>query len=583
MTISFSGLMSGLDTSSWVEALVSVKQEKVTSLQTKLVEIQTKKATLVDTRATFTSFRSAIEKLTDKKFGGSFDLFAKNTAKSTNEDIFTATASTGAIRQNYDITVQQLATATKAASRNSASAVADDNTKLKNLGITEGKLAVYVDGVKTNINIEKDTTLGELKSQLAAAGIKAEIDEEGVLSISAYDSENQISIGSTTDTTNFKSLVGLKAQDDGSYISTNSLYKANMSTKLTDEDSGFNQQITEGTFKIGDATFTIGSGTTLSSLISSINDSDEAQATAYWDDTTGKLIITSKKEGASYINIEAGTSNFTDVMGFTETTRDEEGNVINSKMYTDAQELGQNALFSINGTSMTSTSNTVTEDVSRIAGVTITLKKVTTEEDEKATLQVTQDNSELVSAVKNFVDSYNSIISKIEEVTASGADLQRDSTLRSFENTIHNYATSRNTANGGDFLTLSQIGISTSSADGSDLSTNTTKLEFDENAFIQALEENPESVEAILVGENSVLSMMEDSVETILKAATGFFDVKQSTMDSDINKYETKIKKQKEKVSTYKAQLEAKFQNMETMIGKMQQNYSNYLSSSTSA
>ena len=29
MTISFSGLASGLDTSSWVEALVSVKKEEV--------------------------------------------------------------------------------------------------------------------------------------------------------------------------------------------------------------------------------------------------------------------------------------------------------------------------------------------------------------------------------------------------------------------------------------------------------------------------------------------------------------------------------------------------------------------------
>ena len=83
----------------------------------------------------------------------------------------------------------------------------------------------------------------------------------------------------------------------------------------------------------------------MSSLISQINESDTAQATAYWDDTTGKLTITSKKEGASYINIEAGTSNFTDVMGLTETTRDENGDVVTSKMYTEAQELGLNASF----------------------------------------------------------------------------------------------------------------------------------------------------------------------------------------------------------------------------------------------
>ncbi|MBR4477649.1 MAG: flagellar filament capping protein FliD, partial [Spirochaetales bacterium] len=261
------------------------------------------------------------------------------------------------------------------------------------------------------------------------------------------------------------------------------MFKANLSTKLTSAGSGFNQQITAGTFVIGDATFEIGENTTLSSLISQINESESAQATAYWDDTTGKLTITSKREGASYINIEAGTSNFTDVMGLTETTRDGEGNIINSRMYTDTQQLGLNALFTINGTNITSTSNTVTEDVSRIAGVTLTLKKVTTEEDAKATLQVSQDNGGLVDAVKSFVDAYNETISKIDTVTASGADLQRESSLISLKNSIRNYAMSSNTINGGEFKTLSQIGISTSSADGSNLSTDTSTLKFDEKAF----------------------------------------------------------------------------------------------------
>ena len=41
MTISFSGLASGLDTSSWVEALVSVKKEEVKGFETKLKEMQT--------------------------------------------------------------------------------------------------------------------------------------------------------------------------------------------------------------------------------------------------------------------------------------------------------------------------------------------------------------------------------------------------------------------------------------------------------------------------------------------------------------------------------------------------------------
>lgn len=576
-TISFSGLASGLDTSSWVEALVNVKKEEVTTLQTNLKSIQTTKTTLTDTKSKFTSLRTAIEKLTDAKFGGSFDLFAKNSATSSNNDIFSATVTSNAARQTYDVKVQQLATYTKATSKESASAVADDSTKLSNLGITSGSLTTYVNGKKTTINIGKDDTLGDLKSRLAEAGIKTDIDNNGVLKLSAQNSGDTIHIGATTDGTNLTSLIGLTAQEDGSYASTNSLFKASVSSKLTAEDSGFNEQIKAGTFTIGDATFTIDDKTTLSSLISEINNNDKAQAYAYWDDASGKLSITSKKEGASYINIEAGTSNFTDVMGFTASEYDSEGKVVSSKMYTEAQELGLNAIFSVNGTQMTSTSNTVTSDISRMDGVTLTLKRANTEDDGNTTLKVSQDTSQLKEAVKSFISAYNETIAKVDEVTASGADLHGETSLTSLNRTLKRYSTSSN-SNDGIYKLLSDIGIKTASADGNNLSADTYELSLDEDKFMKALEENPDSVKSILTGDTGVLSMMENTIEQSLKASVGFFDVKTSTLDSNIKKMEEKISKKNTNITTYKSQLEAKFQKMEQAIASMQQNYSSFLS-----
>ena len=577
-TISFSGLASGLDTSSWVEAFVNVKKEELTTLQTNLKSIQTTKTTLTDTKSKFTSLRTAIEKLTDAKFGGSFDLFAKNSATSSNNDIFSATVTSNAARQTYDIKVQQLATYTKATSKESASAVADDSTKLSNLGITSGSLTTYVNGKKTTINIGKDDTLGDLKSRLAEAGIKTEIDNNGVLKLSAQNSGDTIHIGATTDGTNLTSLIGLTAQEDGSYASTNSLFKASVSSKLTAEDSGFNERIKAGTFTIGDATFTIDDKTTLSSLISEINNNDKAQAYAYWDDASGKLSITSKKEGASYINIEAGTSNFTDVMGFTASEYDSEGKVVSSKMYTEAQELGLNAIFSVNGTQMTSTSNTVTSDISRMDGVTLTLKRANTEDDGNTTLKVSQDTSQLKEAVKSFITAYNETIAKVDEVTASGADLHGETSLTSLNRTLKRYSTSSN-LNDGVYKLLYDIGIKTASADGNNLSADTYELSLDEDKFMKALEENPDSVKSILTGDTGVLSMMEDTIEQSLKASVGFFDVKTSTLDSNIKKMEEKITKKNTGITTYKSQLEAKFQKMEQAIASMQQNYSSFLSS----
>lgn len=582
MAISFSGLASGLDTSGWVEALVSIKQEKVSELKLDLTGLQSSKNTLSTTRTAFNTLRTSLEKLTDAKFGGTFNLFTQNIAKSADESIFTATVDNNASMQGYDIIVQQLASYTKAVSSQTASAVADDNTLLSSLGISEGSLSVYVDGVKTNINIEEDDTLGDFKAQLAAAGIQANVDTDGVLQLSPYTAGQVINIGSTTDTSNVVSLLGLSMQDDGTYISTNSLFKANTASKLTAVDSGFNQQITAGTFTIGDATFTINNDTTLSSLISQINNNEDAQASAYWDDTTGKLTITSKKEGASYINIEAGTSNFTDVMGLTETTRDADGNITTSKMLTGTQELGNNALLTINGTSVTSTSNTVTSDISRISGVTLNLKGVSVADDNgsvKATkLDISRDNSALVNAVKDFVNAYNDTLAKVDEVTAKGAGLHGETSLTSLTRTLRNYATTTNTTNGGEFKLLSQIGISTGKADSSNLSTSTAKLEFDEDVFLKALEEDPDSVQSILAGENGVLNMMENTVEMSLKASVGFFDVKQNSLDSDIKSMEEKITKQNQRVDVYRTQLENKFANMELMIAQMQQNYSSFLS-----
>ena len=578
MTISFSGLVSGLDTSSWVEALVSVKQQKVTALETDLKDLQTVKTTLNDTRSVFSTLRSAIEKLTDAKFGGTFDLFGQNSVTSSNEEIFTATVTSNAVRQNYDITVQQLATYTKASSKAAASAVADDDTVLSNLGISEGTLTAYVNGQKYTVNIEDTDTLGDFKAQLAGFGIKAEVDESGVLKLSAQNEGDTINIGATTDSSNMASLIGLAQQEDGTYASTNSLYKASVATKLTAEDSGFNQQIKAGTFTIGDATFTIDENTTLSSIISQINNSDEAQAYAYWDDATGKLSITSTKEGASYINIEAGTSNFTDVMGLTTSEWDDEGNLVSSKMYTEAQTLGQNAIFTVNGTQMVSTSNTITSDISRIDGVTLTLKRASKEEDGNTTLSVTQDTSQLVEAVNSFITAYNDAIAKVEEVTASGADLHGETSLTSLRNTLRNYANSSNTTNGGLYKLLSDIGISTSAADGNNLSTDTYTLTLDEDKFLKALQENPDSVKSLLAGDNGVLSMMESAVEQSLSATTGYFDVKTSTLDSDISKMEEKITKQNTSIENYRSRLETQFYQMEMAIAQMQQNYSSFLS-----
>ena len=196
------------------------------------------------------------------------------------------------------------------------------------------------------------------------------------------------------------------------------MYSVNSASKITTAGLFRRDDVTEGTFIIGDATFTIDENTTMQNLISQINSSEDANAVAYWDSVDGRLVLTSRTTGSSFINVEAGTSNFTDVMGYTTTTRQADGITVDkTKLDIGAQEVGENAVFTINGTTYSSTSNTIESDISRITGVTINLKGLS-EEGETVTLTVERDKETLANAVSDVVDAYNALIENVDKEVA---------------------------------------------------------------------------------------------------------------------------------------------------------------------
>ena len=156
--------------------------------------------------------------------------------------------------------------------------------------------------------------------------------------------------------------------EEGRSVSARALYCVNESSVLTQTGLFRKGDVKEGTFYVGDQMITITNKSTLSDIISQINSSDTANATAYWDSINGRLVIKSRSTGQAFINIEAGTSNFTDIMGYTETECYADGSVKKARMVTDSQNLGENSKVSINGTTYTSTSNILTSDITRIKG-----------------------------------------------------------------------------------------------------------------------------------------------------------------------------------------------------------------------
>ena len=179
MSISFSGLSSGIDTSSWVESLVALRQAKVTKLEEEKESVVSIQDVLSNIKSFFTSFRSTIEKVTDAKFGiVSMDLFAQNLATSSNINVLTGTATTEAEEATYNIQVDKLASSTEAASNQNftttviETATATLGTKLSDIGVknTDGTPGVwtgitkndaYFDGSYRNLPYMYQTAEGE--------------------------------------------------------------------------------------------------------------------------------------------------------------------------------------------------------------------------------------------------------------------------------------------------------------------------------------------------------------------------------------------------------------------------------------
>lgn len=133
-------------------------------------------------------------------------------------------------------------------------------------------------------------------------------------------------------------------------------------------------------------------------------------------------------------------------------------------------QAAQNAQFSVDGTSITSTSNLVT---AAIQGVTLNLAKASPNPSPAtATVTVQRDTSGLTAALNSLVQSYNSVNKTIASVSAQGAVLQGDWAVLGLERQVRSIL--GGAQSGGAYTMLSQLGISFQK-DGS-LALDSTKL-----------------------------------------------------------------------------------------------------------
>lgn len=223
---------------------------------------------------------------------------------------------------------------------------------------------------------------------------------------------------------------------------------------------------------------------------------------------------------------------------------------------------GANALATLNGIAIESTSNTFADG---IPGVTLQFSQVTTAPVEVA---VTLDKEAMTKTIQSFVDAYNQLNDMLTSVTGYNPDtkvagsMQGDSTAVGLQNALRSMM--RSSTPGGEFTTLADIGIEIKA--GGKMSINTTRL----NTAL----DNPEAVQNLFNADH--ISPTEQGFGEKLKAFAEGFSGASGTLTSrteSLRAAATRNTKEQDKVNERATRAEARYLKqynaMDAMVGQL--------------
>jgi flagellar hook-associated protein 2 len=168
--LNFSGLATGIDTSTIIAGLTKINQQRIDALKSQESGIATKQSAFVALQGKVFDLQSKAAALA-RSAGGSFD---GRTATSSDPTALTATAGTAALPGTYTLTVSSLAQASQIAS----AGFSDPNAQIK-----QGTLALQVgSGAVTTVTVDsRNNTLQGLADSINSAGgdVRASIINDG--------------------------------------------------------------------------------------------------------------------------------------------------------------------------------------------------------------------------------------------------------------------------------------------------------------------------------------------------------------------------------------------------------------------
>jgi len=462
--ISFQGLASGLNTNQIIQGLLAVQQQQITNLQNQQAQIVQQETAYNTIQSNLLALQTSTSGLSST-FSSVFDA---RTATSSNTNLATASASSGAQPGVYSFKVNSLAQAQEISSQGFDSA---SNT------ITQGSFQFQVgSGAINTITVNNtNNTLQGLADAIngANAGVTASIVNDGSSSQGYHlllTSNNSGTANAITITNNLAASGGdaLRPELNATYIGTaitGSGYSGTSTPTANNGSGGFTGS-GNNTY-----TFTVTNGGTVGT--------SNGITLSYTDSTgvnTGTVTLNSGDAGvlknvAQGIQVQFNTGSLVT------------GNTFTIKGFNPNVQAASNASLTLGSGSGALTVSSSTNQVQNVFnGVALNL----TGADPTQTVNVTvaNDTASAAKAVDGFVSAYNTLIGYINQNSSYNAQTQQagiflgDFTATSIENNITESMTGVVSGVNTQANNLAAVGI-TLNADGT--------LAVDDNKLNEAL------------------------------------------------------------------------------------------------
>lgn len=225
-----------------------------------------------------------------------------------------------------------------------------------------------------------------------------------------------------------------------------------------------------------------------------------------------------------------------------------------------------NAEISIGGMKIVSDSNTF-KDV--IPGVEINVIQKTAD-NRPLIISVENDDSGTKEQAQKFVDAYNALQTKLDELTKSGSDkegrgaMAGDSGLRVLEQQMTSLL--RKSTNGNK---LSDFGIALNKEG---------KLEIDSEKFSDAARDKPSSLDALFGGADGMIKQMDKGLDTFLSTSSGSIKTRQESLDRQNTLLTTKATQIQQRYDTSYARYLQQFNRAQNAMSQMESTLASFFS-----